>query len=635
MHRRIPGLLLCLAPLVLRADADWKALAARYPQAMSVVEDDRETYEVAADGKYVATMHYRATILKEPGIAQLSRYDESYFEKYDQVSVKRAVVVGPDGRTIPVDPDNIKDMPMPANGPFYLQGVRLLVISFPQLQVGSTVEVEMETHRNAPPMDGAFSLLDPLQTEMPVLQQSVRVTLPSAMPLAWKLYRGEAKFTSGGQDDRNTYEWQIPEQAQIIPEPSMPPASEVTPVLAVSTIPDWKHVSRWYAGLCKDGQKMTPELEKLVHDVIAGKHDQEDQIRALYYWVAKNIRYVETSYSGEKAGFKPATAEQTFQRKYGVCRDKAQFLTTLLRDIGVDAYPTLITSGVRQDVDIPGIQFNHAIVAIRRADGTFTFLDPTAEDSREYLPYSDQDKFALVCTPEGEDIQSTAIAPPAENRMDISLETTLGAKGEVSTKVVMNPSGYDELAFRSYLNSMAPASREMLFKSVAGKLLPGASLTEFSLSNLDDLNTPVRMAFTMSAPGQGIQAGDYLVFTTPGQGGRLDLILGSLLEGASSGQRRYPLELESTADSRIRDTIHLPRGYIPRSLPDPLKAKANGVSLSSRFEAAGGGLVYAEDFTVSKLYFSGADYQALRGLLQQRGRLRDGKVILVRAGGAK
>jgi hypothetical protein len=135
-------LAIALTALALRADTDWKALAARFPQAMAVVEDSRETFDVKADGKYLSTTHYRATILQEPGIGPLSKYGDSYYEKYDQVLVKRAVVIGPDGRVTAVGQDNIKDLPMPAHGPFYLQNVRLVLISFPQLQVGSTVEVD-------------------------------------------------------------------------------------------------------------------------------------------------------------------------------------------------------------------------------------------------------------------------------------------------------------------------------------------------------------------------------------------------------------------------------------------------------------------------------------------------------------
>jgi hypothetical protein len=633
MKRILSWLVFGLTTLALRADADWKALAARFPQAMAVVEDSSETFDVQADGKYLSTSHYRATILQEPGVEPLSKYGDSYYEKYDTVVVKRAVVIGPDGQVTAVGQDNIKDIPMPARGPFYLQNVRLVLISFPQLQVGSTVEVDTEVRRNAPPMDHTFSLLETLQSDQPVLRQSYSVTLPAAMPLKWKVYRGEAGFTRQERDGRVTYQWQVGEQPQLIPEPGMPPAQEVTPVLALSTIATWQDVSRWFANLASDGQKMTPELTRLVADVTAGKTTQEAKIQALYFWSARNIRYVETAFTGEKAGFKPVSADQTFQRKYGVCRDKAQFLVTLLRSIGVDAYNVLITSGVRRDVDIPGIQFNHAIVAIKRADGTFSYLDPTAEDSIQYLPYSDQYKWALVCTPKGEDIQSTPLAPPSENRMDISLETVLGADGTLGAKVVMEPTGIYDLVFRQYLNSMPPARREMFFTTLAGRILPGGSLSDLVLPDLDDLNAPVRMSFTLSAPDQGTRAGDYLVFTTPGQGGRLDLLLGSLLAGATAPTRTYPLMLEATVQSRIRETIKLPAGYTVRSLPGPVDLKDGGAALTRTCVATPDGLSYDEAFTASAIYYSGSAYQGLRHLLEQRGRLRDGKIIL--KGGAQ
>jgi transglutaminase-like putative cysteine protease len=632
MRPILPWLAIALTALGLRADTDWKALAARFPQAMAVVEDSRETFDVKADGKYLSTTHYRATILQEPGIGPLSKYGDSYYEKYDQVLVKRAVVIGPDGRVTAVGQDNIKDLPMPAHGPFYLQNVRLVLISFPQLQVGSTVEVDTEVRRNAPPMDHTFSLLESFQGEQPVLRQSYSVTLPAAMPLAWKVYRGQADCARTERDGSVTYQWQVGEQPQVIPEPSMPPIQEVTPMLAISTIPKWQDVSRWYYNLSKDGQTMTPDLERLVAQVTAGKATQEAKIQALYFWSSRNIRYVETAFTGEKAGFKPVSAEQTWQRKYGVCRDKAQFLVTLLRSIGVDAYNVLITAGVRRDVDLPGIQFNHAIVAIRRADRSFTFLDPTAEDSRQYLPYSDQYKFALVCTPEGEDIQSTPVAPPGDNRMDISLDTTLGADGGLEAKVVMEPTGIYDLVFRQYLNSMPPAQREHFFTTLAGRFLSGGSIKDLVLPDLDDLNASVRMSFTLSAPDQGTRAGDYLVFTTPGQGGRLDLLLGSLLSGATAAERHYPLMLEAEVESRIHETIKLPSGYTVRSLPAPVDLKEAGAALTRTCAAAPGGLAYDEVFSTSDLYYSGSAYQGLRRLLEERGRLRDGKVILMRGG---
>jgi hypothetical protein len=219
--------------------------------------------------------------------------------------------------------------------------------------------------------------------------------------------------------------------------------------------------------------------------------------------------------------------------------------------------------------------------------------------------------------------------------MEITLATDLGADGAVSSKVVMEPTGIYDLVFRQFLNSMAPALREQFFTTLAGRIMPGGSLSGLTLPDLDDLNASARMSFTLTAPNQGTRAGDYLVFTTPGQGGRLDLLLGSLLAGATAARRHYPLMLEATVESRINETVKLPPGYTVRSLPAPVDLKDGGAALTRACVAGPEGLRYTEAFTAAETYYSGSAYQGLRRLLDQRGRLRDGKVVLMRQGGAQ
>jgi hypothetical protein len=409
----------------------------------------------------------------------------------------------------------------------------------------------------------------------------------------------------------------------------------VAPVLELSTPPAWKDVSRWYAGLCGDGQELTPALAGLVAELTAGKATQEDRIRALFFWTARNIRYVQTAFTGEKAGFRPASADQTLARKYGVCRDKAQLLVTLLRAIGEDAHLALINIGARWDASIPGIQFDHAIAAIRRADGAFSFLDPTAEHTRQYLPWSDQGKYALVCTGQGEDIQVTPVAPPVENRMDITLETILGGDGALAAQVVLAPTGICDQILREALDALPPARRESFFSTGIARAFPGAVIKDLRLPDPDDLEVPLRVSFTLAVPRQGVRAVHELVFTTPGQGGGLDLVLPGLLADATAPRRRYPLELAATVESRVRETVTLPAGYRVRTLPGPVALKAGGASLARTCVAAGAGLFYAEDFSAAERDYAGAAYQGLRRLLELRSRLRDGKVILFRPGGGR
>ena len=88
-------------------------------------------------------------------------------------------------------------------------------------------------------------------------------------------------------------------------------------------------------------------------------------------------------------------------------------------------------------------------------------------------------------------------------------------------------------------------------------------------------------------------------------------------------------------ESRIRETLRLPGGYAVRSLPAPVALREDGAALTRTCAPGPGGLVYGEDFSAAGLYYSGPAYQGLRRLLEQRDRLRDGKVVLIRQGGAQ
>jgi len=628
-------LIALVLPGLVSAGPGWQEVAATHPQAQAVIDQYTQSFNVDADGKYSSETHFRATILQEQAIQALARYNDSYNVDYDTVTVKRAVVITPEGEEITVGNDNIKDIPMPAFGPFYLQNVRLVIISFPQLEVGSTVDVTMTARRNSPPMNGQFNLVTQLQGAYPILDQRFTVTLPSSVKLRWKAFRGEVEFTTTENGENITYSWTKNNVPQVIPEPSMPPYPEVVPTLVASTIPDWKTVSRWYADLSLEGQKITPEIEELIADIIEGKKTQEEKIRALFYWSAQNIRYVETTMSGEKAGFKPEPAAVTFKNRYGVCRDKAEFLTAMLRHIGVDASITLITAGVKTDPLIPTLNFNHAIVAITNPDGSYRFLDPTAEDSRQYLPYSDQDKYALVCRKEGEGIQLTKLAPPEQNRERINLETTVKTDGTLMTHVSIHPAGIYDLIFRSFLNRLPPSRREMIFKTIVGETIPNGVLSDFSLSDLDDLNTPVSLEFTVTGADQVIDTGKYLVFTAPSQGNSFDFLRSAILGGASLEHRNYPLSLPSTMESVIEEVVVLPAGYEVWSMPDNDRFDQDRVVFTSTFSSGNGELKHVQDLSLQDHVYSGAGYDSLREALARSESSKNGKIILVKKGEAQ
>ena len=76
----------------------------------------------------------------------------------------------------------------------------------------------------------------------------------------------------------------------------------------------------------------------------------------------------------------------------------------MLSEIGVDSYPVLIAAGESKYVNrqVPSLAyFNHMILAVVENDGTFLYLDPTANGQPfNQLPISNQNRWAMILNPD-------------------------------------------------------------------------------------------------------------------------------------------------------------------------------------------------------------------------------------------
>ena len=101
----------------------------------------------------------------------------------------------------------------------------------------------------------------------------------------------------------------------------MPPLWNVVQRVMVSTIPDWKFISKWYWELCRPHmEKTTPEMRETVEKLVAGAADRNKKIEAIFQYVSQNIRYMGLTTETVAPGYEPHDVDITFNNKYGVCR---------------------------------------------------------------------------------------------------------------------------------------------------------------------------------------------------------------------------------------------------------------------------------------------------------------------------
>lgn len=141
---------------------------------------------------------------------------------------------------------------------------------------------------------------------------------------------------------------------------------------------------RWYSSLTKGVEGNTNELKPLVDKLMAGKNSDNEKVKAIYYWVQDNIRYI--AFEDGLAGFRPAKADEVYKNKYGNCKGMANLVKNMLKVAGYDARLTWIgTSRIAYDYSTPSLSVdNHMICTLLLGNKQY-FLDPT----EKYCPLDD------------------------------------------------------------------------------------------------------------------------------------------------------------------------------------------------------------------------------------------------------
>lgn len=142
----------------------------------------------------------------------------------------------------------------------------------------------------------------------------------------------------------------------------------------------------WYHSLVKAVDNDTAKVGEMAKSLVAGLNTDDEKVKALFYWVQDNIRYI--AYEDGIAGFRPEACQDVFDNRYGDCKGMANLLTQMLRSLGYDARLTWIgTRRIAYDYTVPSLAVDNHMICTLILNGKRYFLDPT-EDFIELGDYA-------------------------------------------------------------------------------------------------------------------------------------------------------------------------------------------------------------------------------------------------------
>jgi len=599
----------------------------KYPNCDEATVEQKSVRVYRADGTGECQDETFVKVLTEKGKRDNRTLTMNFMLPYTTVAVPRLEVIKPDGETAPVDvaansKESIDDSQMAEN--IYDPNLRVLRVNIPSLSVGDVVHsVERETIER-PFIAGEYSEENVFEGPGFIRHITYEVHAPTNRPLKCIALRDEVPgtvtaSTRPGTNDTVVYRWEVNNVPRMFDEPSMPPYEEVLQRLFVSTLPDWAAVSKWYWNLSRQHlDATTPEMKQTVKELTTGAKTDMEKIKALFYFVSNKIRYTGITLEKDRPGFEPHDVRITFDKKYGVCRDKAALLVSMLRLAGLNAYPVLVSVGTHKDAKVPDPFFNHAIAGVELEKGQIVLMDPTDENTRELLPASDRNQSYLVARPDGDTVRLSPIQPPEESMLQIKTTGVLNANGVIEAKSELSFQGVNDDAYRNAFSHMKPDDERRFFEQRLQQAVPGLRLKSLQIvpADMRDVSTGLRAELEFSVDGMTANGGGESVVSAPWIGKRLGVV-NFILDGTGLEKRKYPLETEVTCGVQEDISLKLAHGFTGvATLPSPSSVEDDCVSYQQDFDTKEGSLECTRTFKLKAVEFSPAQYLALKKTLK-------------------
>ena len=586
---------------------------AKHTQAHSILEKETEHIDVKEDGTYVDTDEIFIRVLDEKGKRQHQVLSLFQNLNYSTLEIDKVELIHQDATITKIDWKKNSRETNPAQTTrmnIYDPKQKILKVFLPGLKIGDTIHYKVRIRNFKPMIKGHFFGNAVLQHPFPVKNVNLSISLPANKPLFTlikdRAHGSRIRFTKVESSGTVTYRWNFQDIKELVPEPGMPEISRVAMRLLFSTMRSWKDVSKWYYRLSEPKLKPTHSIIQKVTELTKNKQSDMDKIKALFFFVSRKIRYMGLIEEAKRPGFEPHEVGLTFERRYGVCRDKAALLVAMLRVAGFRAAPVLVKAGGKLDKEIPVPYFNHAVAAILGKNRKpFLFLDPTSETSNQFLPDYEQDSSCLPAIKEGSDLLLTPINPPWKNFLTMEIHDKIDRNGNLAGTIKVQTGNFIDTAFRSILMPRSADQQKKFLEAFIMKRRPGIRISELSWT--DPSKTQMPFSFKCSFTIKNAAAQDRIYPISLSQ--ELGLLDNWILSKASMTSRRYPLRLDYAIKTVIRETLEIMDDSIQVVLPDTKDISSGQMLFSTTFSMAGNRLDIERAFINKALEIAPERYQ--------------------------
>ncbi len=524
---------------------------------------DEMSIEVHEDWSYTTKVHTRIKILKEEA-RSFGDMPISYDAGTQSVSDIQAFTVTSGGHKH--EYTKIQDLHPYSDYPMYSHATRK-IITFPQVGVGSVLDIQYTMITKTLPMKNAFWYVMGFLPSFPTQSLKFSIKIPKKLGVRYKEY-GLSYLPKVSEDEKTvTYDWDIQnledeedEREDFVPFPTPESFKEL---VEFSSIPGWQEVSEWYADLVHENFILIPDIQKTAERITADQKTIRDKVKAILEYTQQNFRYVSMSF-GEHS-MEPHPTDEVFKNRYGDCKDLSLLAMAMLQSVGVESHIALFaeessSSDPQYDLPLPSL-FNHVLLLVRDPVGGDFYADPLlmGYDVGEY-PVGYQGAYTFIITKEGGNFSRLPIFDlkrNSESQMHMIYLEPDGAAVIETEKVLSLDTSID---IRRRVNAMDKSQRKKMSKVLEERFTEsGAEKLDFQLDGLEKKYGPIKVRYKMKEKELYPVIEGLLVIPFDGY---------NKIFKSKNPERKEALFYPTNAVQENIQIIHIPDGFAVTHIPE-------------------------------------------------------------------
>lgn len=354
-----------------------------------------------------------------------------------------------------------------------------------------------------------------------------------------------------------------------------------------STIASTADLYKWsYKIACLTDNKVD-SLKAMTEEIIKGQQTDIDKVKAIFYWVQDNIRYV--AFEDGVAAFKPDACQTVLANKYGDCKGMANLLKWMLVSQGYDARLTWIgTHRLNYDYTIPSLASSNHMICALNLNGKRYFLDGTEKFiGLEDYAHRIQGRPVMIEDSLNYIIDTVPNLAYQRNQHDRTAEFRILENGKISGHVKETLRGENKTSLLNKYHYAETPDRPYVIKQHLKDYDPNIETTNIQYTDLNNREIDQVINYDLTLNYNVIKA-ENRMFVLPD-------FIGELTNHDNDTARMSSLAYGHKLYYTHTYSFELPSGYKVASMPQNMEVKTDYYVFKLAYKRSGNKIVYTKE----------------------------------------